>query len=29
MNIARLIAYLVVGLLAAIPLQSLAIWLFG
>jgi hypothetical protein len=29
MNIARLIAYLVVGLLAAILLQSLAIWLFG
>jgi len=29
MNIARLIAYLVVGLLSAILLQSLAIWLFG
>jgi hypothetical protein len=29
MNIARLIAYLVVGLLMAILLQSLAIWLFG
>jgi hypothetical protein len=29
MNIARLIAYLVVGLLIAILLQSLAIWLFG
>jgi len=29
MNIARLVAYLVVGLLAAILLSSLAIWLFG
>jgi hypothetical protein len=29
MNIARLVIYLVVGLLVAILLQSLAIWLFG
>jgi len=29
MNIARLVAYLAVGLLIAILLQSLAIWLFG
>jgi hypothetical protein len=29
MNIARLTAYLAVGLLVAILLQSLALWLFG
>jgi hypothetical protein len=29
MNIARLTAYLVLGLLASILLQSLALWLFG
>jgi hypothetical protein len=29
MNIARLVAYLAVGLLGAILLQSLAIWLLG
>jgi hypothetical protein len=29
MNITRLAAYLVLGLLVAILLQSLALWLFG